>query len=264
MQDQRYLDIILPPDYHQPVAISGIASEEADPNRPLVVFIHGVFRHGGMLASWPFRLKHLAQVLIVDLPGHGHSLSTIQPSIDNMTQAIGRALSSIAAGRRVILVGESLGGLIVLGLQEECPRCDIRSVIALDPPMSTAKLWSVHTNLAQLPKHKNPSSFDYQLIYQLFGLNFEDKSRVDERIYYPILDKLTCPTFILTGDVPLFPPRPGNFSPCLFDAVDQYILRRFYPAMRCEVLSGAGHLLLGDRPDACQKIFEGIIAEHAG
>lgn len=69
---------------------------------------------------------------------------------------------------------------------------------------------------------------------------------------------------ILTGDRPLFPTRIGEKIPCVFDAVDSYLVRRVYPdAVELKEVPDAGHLLLTDAPEPCLVLIRQAIARFA-
>ena len=43
----------------------------AGSDRPVAVFLHGALRRAELLAEWGDRLADIADVVLVDLPGHG-------------------------------------------------------------------------------------------------------------------------------------------------------------------------------------------------
>lgn len=254
------LNLLNHPSPDQPVAVIG-HTEEGDPSLPVVVMIHGTFRRASVLAPWAYRLDAVARVLLLDVPGHGQSLPLFPPSLEELSRAIGKAASIFTQNRPVILVGESLGGLIALKLGAGSGM-DIRHVIAFDPPLTTSKLWSAQANIQRLSEHRELSPFEKELTRQIFGVTI-GAPEIEERIYYDVVDRCRVGATIVTGDNPLFPPRPNAGSPCLFDAVDRYVVQRLKPDISIRTVAGAGHALLSGSADACQPIIEDIIGRCA-
>jgi pimeloyl-[acyl-carrier protein] methyl ester esterase len=113
------------------------------PEAPAVVLVHGL---GGAVSTWALLVPHLAEdhrLIVLDLPGHGAA-----PTIDRAAMsppALGARLRRFAAataareGRRVHLVGHSLGGWICLEAAAE-PGAD--EVIATVTAFTPAGLWT--------------------------------------------------------------------------------------------------------------------------
>lgn len=92
-----------------------VAYFEGDEGRPVMVMIHGFGDHAGTWASLTPALDEDWRVLALDLPGHGESpvasdALTLEPLVD----AVARVVEKEAAGEPVVLVGNSLGGLVAM------------------------------------------------------------------------------------------------------------------------------------------------------
>jgi pimeloyl-ACP methyl ester carboxylesterase len=91
-----------------------------DPQKPTLVFIHG---SGGSSILWDNQVKALgdaANVVALDLPGHGKSPGPAYTTVPEYTRAVADFIKGIQAPRP-IPVGLSLGGAIVLQLLVDYP-----------------------------------------------------------------------------------------------------------------------------------------------
>jgi pimeloyl-ACP methyl ester carboxylesterase len=80
----------------------------------LTLFIHGA---GGSCQYWQPLLPYLSDgmcPILIDLPGHGHSGSTVPSSIDDAAILLDQFLIRLGVEQPIYCVGHSLGGMIVL------------------------------------------------------------------------------------------------------------------------------------------------------
>ncbi|MBP7702139.1 MAG: alpha/beta hydrolase [Phenylobacterium sp.] len=226
------------------------------PHLPVVVFLHGALRTAESLVAWVDVLADVADVLLVDLPGHLRS-TAIQPmSVDGMASWIHEGLRVGLAGRHVLLVGESLGGLIALRIAGDDGPSPVHAILALDPPLSTSKQWTI--SMAFQPFLNIPAVAD--LAETTFGIKGDKRS---ERIYYPLLGQAKRPIALATGDNPLMPPRNNARHPCLFDELDRYIVNTYYPgAADIRTFAGSGHLLLEDAVEPIRALIVEMLERH--
>lgn len=165
-----------------------------------IVFLPGMARLPSDLDDW----RDLGQPMA--LPGQG---LPVLPRMD-FESLLADLKSRVPAD--ALVIGESFGGLLALGLDQP--------VIAIDPPLTTAKLWSVQLNLRNIARQIRRPAFD-DLLASVFG--YMPDGSVEERIYYSLL-KRAAPTHIVTGDRPLFPVGLPDPQPCLIDGVDRYMI----------------------------------------
>ena len=211
-------------------------------SRPLVIVLHGALRHSENTQAWFPVLSKDFDVIFVDLPGHGHSPSDGEPTLAAFTERFSEFLLRHFSRRDVVIVGESVGGLIGLGVADGRTPC-VRGVIAADPPLSTAKQWPIYANFVHRATTRPIGDYLMTLFANAFGYTLEGLN--GDRIYYSVLAHVTVPALILTGTLPLFPVRPQKTIPCLLDDVDKAMIRAMKnPHLALSIVPGAGHLCL--------------------
>ncbi len=240
-------------------------SEFYDSDRHVVVMLHGALRCCESLAGWVPVLLENYDVLLLDLPGHGRDIAEDTPTLSEYAGRIQEFLSLLEEDRRVVVIGESLGGLIALGLGQGTTN-RVAGVIAADPPLSTAKQWVVHLNVM---KPANPmTQYQAWLFAQTFG--FKGDKVLKDHLYYPLIEKARLPTLILTGDTPLFPAMPDikelpKHIPCVMDAVDiAFIEKIANPMVTVAVVQDAGHLCLTPEHSGARGLVVNFCDRHLG
>lgn len=187
------------------------------------------------LARLPSELSAYADLgRIIPLPGQG------APVLPEMTFAgiVSSLRLQIPAG--AFVVGESLGGLIALGLPNP--------VLAIDPPLTTSKQWALQIAARDMARRIAKRPFD-DLLANVFG--YMPDGGLEERIYYGLLERRQ-PTHILTGDLPLFPGHLPVPQPCMLDDVDRYMLQR--AGVPVHQISGP-HALMDANPAAVRQVI---------
>jgi pimeloyl-ACP methyl ester carboxylesterase len=222
-------------------------------DRPVVVIVPGFMRTANELSVLPPHLAPRFEVAFWNLPGH------LAPRIagygvEPIAKALAAHLEATYAGREVLLVGESLGGLVGLMLAPFAPDC-LKQIFAIDPPLQTAKLWPVQREIRnkwlQFPKATLLAIY----AEPVFGQSQD--GTITDRDYRDVLEaKPRVGVNVLTGDVPLMPPRLMSTAPSLMDdedrelvaAADGYCLHVFE--------GGLGHVLLTLAPERCVAFIE--------
>src|SRR5450631_1088817 len=101
---------------------------------PLLVMVHGL---GGSLVNWAALaplLTGTCRVLALDLIGFGHTQAgTHSTSVTANQQMLARFLSEVAGGP-VILVGNSMGGLITILQAAHHPE-SVTAIVLIDPAL---------------------------------------------------------------------------------------------------------------------------------
>lgn len=227
------------------------------PDFPLVVFLHGAGRKAGVFQPWRKLLQGKADVCMVDFPGHGRSPAMLPASLEAMTGAVDRLLRTYFAERRILLVGESFGGLVGMTLGRGEPDNPIKAVLAADPPFTTAKQWAVVNSFRAKFTREPEDTFFFSFAEEVFGIT---PTEVHERIYYPILGKLAVPTMLVTGDLPMLPPRRVDSVACLIDPVDEFVIDNLYPGkVMKRKIANSGHVMLTNALPECLALVEEML-----
>ncbi|MEY2453709.1 MAG: hypothetical protein QOD92_3283 [Acidimicrobiaceae bacterium] len=249
---------------------------------PELVFLHG----GGQNAhTWDSVALALGRPAVaVDLPGHGRSYR--RPDRDyspwQNADALGRALPAIAANAAVV-IGMSLGGATTIRLAAERPDLCRRAVFVDVTPqindptreLSTMERGSVSLiggsptydsfdemadAAIQLSPHRAASGVrrgvrhnahkrsdgKWTWRYDLFGPRKSDgKDWSDFTALWDDVSRITVPTLFVRGAL----------SPFVQDS-DVAEMQRRLPAMRLEVVEGAGHAVQSDRPLDLVRLIE--------
>jgi pimeloyl-ACP methyl ester carboxylesterase len=217
----------------------------------MIVFIPGFSRTAGLLANWKTLLPD-ADVRFVDIPGQGREPRLETPSLEAIAE---RYMTLIP--RDAVLVGESLGGLVALKMAAQGYRA-----IAVDPPLSTAKLWILHSLLPHVvARNAETAPWFADMVDVFFGVR--EGEPVKSVNYWPLLDEVASPAQVIAASEPLWPQRqialtPSN-TPSVLDEVDAYTLAR-HPNVRFRRLPGP-HTLLTDAVEATHPALLEILAE---
>jgi pimeloyl-ACP methyl ester carboxylesterase len=233
-----------------------------DPALPAVVFIHG-----GELdhSVWTLQSRYLAHhgyaVLAVDLPGHGRSGGAPLASIEAMAGWTVELLGA-AGVKAASLVGHSMGSLVALDCAaEHSERVNRIALVGTGFPMRVSpelleatrarepeahlmiNHWS-HSALAHYPGNPGPGFWvaggNLRLMQrQKPGVLHADFAACDG--YKAGLERaarVRCPALFLLGRLDAMTPARGGRD-----------LARAIPGSSVKTLEGAGHNLMGEKPD---------------
>ncbi len=228
------------------------------PDRPLILLIHGALANHKHLLRWSQLWSQEFDVRLVDLPGHGRSEAPLQATFAAFVVAIHHLVGQHLAPRPVIVVGESLGGLIALALGN-APPANLIAVAALGPPFSTAGLWPMTDQLRQELSLQPDNAFLRDFAFQVFGVS-SDTDVVQDRLYAAWLTHLAIPALVLAGDRPLGERRVLSSIPSLIAETDRDLLRtRVSDRFKFGVISDTGHLITARHPRATFEAVRGFI-----
>lgn len=204
----------------------------------MVTFIPGVGRTSADLAGW---LDRLPGSSVADYP------RLENPTLDGYVEHFAQVIPPGS-----FVVGESLGGLVALGLAGRG-----YPGLAVDPPLTTAKQWTLRLSTVQRAFTLKSPIFT-ALAANLFG--YMPDGTVEDRIYYPMLDQISAPFGIVTGSIALWPQGGDPYRPCMIDDVDAYVISQ----TDVELFKVAGgHLALSENPVALLALIrerEGLSA----
>jgi len=253
---------------------------------PSLVLVHGL---GGAASNWTELAPLLAErhrLLVPDLPGHGGSSAL--PAVSGLEPFADRV--ALVAEREGMLpapvVGHSLGGMVVLRLALRRP-ADVQALVlagaaglsigsvwgrqllsvfsTVRPGRLAARYrsWVVRSRILRRlvfgfvsvadPVALTNEAVEGFLAGQLLHTDVDSAwqaLRADDPRQE--LEAVRCPVLVLWGAEDVQLPLGDAFE----------YTRRLRARLR--VIPGCGHLLIGERPDACQRAIEDFLRDSGG
>jgi pimeloyl-ACP methyl ester carboxylesterase len=249
---------------------------------PPLVLVHGL---GGTIENWRALAPALAprhRVLVPDLPGHGRSSPLPEArNVDPLSHAA-LEIAAVEEVKGAVWIGHSLGGVVAIRAAVLRPEA-VRGVVLAAAAGIGSTSRAAHVTLALLGavrpgrliapfRHEmacsrigrravfgwwgaaDPAALDPELAEAfLLGPSLHTDTRQAARALLVSdprveLDRVTCPCL------------------CLWGASDNWVgpedgmeyARRLRAPIR--TIAGCGHLLIGERPDACLAAIEEFVA----
>lgn len=233
------------------------------PSQRTIVFIHGAANDHGVWA-WQSRYfaHHGFNVLAVDLPGHGRSTGKALESVEAIADWI-VALQDAAGAERAALVGHSLGALAALECAARQP-ARVEKLVLTGPavPMTVSDELMDAARRDDHAAYEMINGWSFSAARQLGGNAVPgfwmtgNAMRLMERTPSGVLAvdlaachayanglaaaaAVRCPTLVITGGRDLMAP-PRNAQALIAALTD----------VRVVELSGSGHALMAEEPDA--------------
>jgi pimeloyl-ACP methyl ester carboxylesterase len=252
------------------------AGAASDPNRPVLVFLHGI---GGGKQGFAAQLAYFAdrgyRALAWDMPGYGDSALVAPCDFDGLAKALLRLLDQ-AQVARAVLIGHSMGGMVAQQAWTLCPERIAGLVIAASSPAfgnsnGDFQTQFVAQRLAPLDAGQTMADVAQALIprmvapgYQGAGLALAHRcmAAVPPATYRAALQALvqfeqraalptiTVPTLCLAAEHDSTAPSE--------------VLRRMaekIPGAQFAVLPGAGHLLCFEQPEAFNAVIHSFLIQ---
>jgi pimeloyl-ACP methyl ester carboxylesterase len=249
---------------------SGTGGRTHAPGHPLAIFVHGA---GLDHSVWAHQSRWLAfhgwNVLAVDLPGHGRSAGTPLSSIGAMAAWIGALIDAVGAPNAVLL-GHSMGALVALEAASQFP-ARITSVTLI----GAAAAMPVHADLLAAAAANDHSAIDMVTLWGYGhaaglggsqapgvwmigagqsvlekagpGVLHSDLSACNAYRGLAAAARVTAPVLLICGELDQMTPLKSGRA-----------LAAALPRAALKVLTGAGHMLMAERPHEVQS----AIAQH--
>jgi 3-oxoadipate enol-lactonase len=244
-----------------------------DPSLPPLVFLHGI---GGAARAWRGQLEFFRNhyhAIAWDMPGYGGSAPLPTVSIAALADALQDFLEQVDA-TKPILVGHSIGGMIVQQLLAKNPRIAAAVVLAQTSPAfgKPDGDWQkafIAARLGPLDGGETLVSLAPTLVKELVGddpdINGMELARdcmacVPEATYRATmlalmgfdlrnaLKNIAVPTLVLSGS------RDNNAPAPMMAKMATHI-----PTATYVELEGAGHLVNLERPEAFDAALDGFL-----
>ena len=243
---------------------------------PPLVFLHGI---GGAARAWRGQLDFFGdryRAMAWDMPGYGGSASLPTVSIDALAGALRDFLQQVGATKPV-LVGHSIGGMIVQQLLAKNPRIAGAVVLAQTSPAfgKPDGDWQksfLEARLGPLDRGETMVSLAPALVKELVGDDPDESgmklardcmASVPEATYRATmlalmgfdqrnaLKNIAVPTLVLSGSKDRNAPAP------MMARMASYI-----PSAKYVELEGVGHLVNLERPGAFNAALDQFLKAH--
>jgi 3-oxoadipate enol-lactonase len=248
-----------------------------DPALPPLVFLHGI---GGAARAWRGQLMAFGdryRTLAWDMPGYGGSAPLAAVSIASLADALADFLQAVGA-TRPILVGHSIGGMIVQQWLVKNPRIGAAIVLAQTSPAfgKPDGDWQkafIDARLGPLDRGETLAALAPSLVQELVGDNPDSgglalardcMAEVPEATYRATmlalmgfdlrsaLGGIAVPTLVLSGS------KDNNAPAPMMAKMATYI-----PGATYVELEGAGHLANLERPIEFNAALDGFLKANA-
>jgi 3-oxoadipate enol-lactonase len=248
-----------------------------NPNLPPLVFLHGI---GGAARAWHGQLdffKHRYRTIAWDMPGYGRSAPLPTVSIAALADALLDFLQQVRA-MKPILVGHSIGGMIVQQLLAKHPRIASAIVLAQTSPAfgKPDGDWQkafIEARLGPLDRGETLAALAPSLVKELVGddpdiggmeLARDSMASVPEATYRATmismlgfdqrnaLKDIVVPTLLLSGSKDKNAPAPMMAK-----------MATYIPSARYVELEGVGHLANLEQPGAFNAALDSFLRANA-
>jgi len=248
-----------------------------NPALPPLVFLHGI---GGAARGWRGQLEDFGDryhAIAWDMPGYGGSAALPAVSMATLADALRDFLQQIGA-KKPILVGHSIGGMVVQELLTKSPGIPAAVVLAQTSPAfgKSDGDWQkefIGARLGPLDRGETMVSLAPTLVKELVGddpdirgmeLARDCMAAVPEASYRAsmlallgfdqrgALKNIAVPTLVLSGSKDKNAPAP------MMAKMASYI-----PSATYVELEGAGHLVNLERPASFNVTLDSFLKAHA-
>lgn len=204
----------------------------AKTEHPSNLLIHGLMRGPRALARWTHVIPDVG---ILVLPNHANAGSVAERSPRGYAEALRYLVKTFP--EPPFIIGESLGAVIGFTLPS-------RGMVAVEPPLSVDNLWPLHRTIAAARARG-------------LAVGDEVEAMFSEPFHWA-LERVSSPTLVIAGDVPLLPPRDVWPEPSLITDADAAAFAA-HPLVEVRRIPG-GHALLDTNPQAVLREIRAFAA----
>jgi 3-oxoadipate enol-lactonase len=246
-----------------------------DPGKTPLVFLHGI---GGAARGWRSQLEFFGDryhAIAWDMPGYGGSVPLPTVSIASLADALDRFLRGFAGSPKPILVGHSIGGMIVQQWLANHPAEAEAAVLAQTSPAfgKPDGDWQkafVDARFGPLDRGETLASLASSLVSELVGddpdsagmdLARDCMGSVPEKTYRAVvlalvgfdlrhaLKSIEIPTLLLSGS------KDNNAPAPMMAKMATYV-----PGARYVDIEGAGHLVNLEQPHKFNAALDNFLS----
>jgi pimeloyl-ACP methyl ester carboxylesterase len=244
-------------------------TETGPADAPVIVFLHG----GGVSGwSWKPQASRLTEYrcIVPDLPGHGQSPADGSITINDSSEKIAELIKDRAPGRRVNVVGLSIGGQIALQLMSTRPELVDRVIVsgANTSPSGSIRLlapllklimilyspiqntgYMIHANMKQL---RIPPKYEAEVR--------ADTKRITPDIYTQVaVESMTFPLPPLDDAARLLVACGEQEHELVKKSAR--MMREAHPGIRCVTAPGVGHNWGIEKPELFTSMIRAWLEE---
>ncbi|MGE0488136.1 MAG: alpha/beta fold hydrolase [Vulcanimicrobiota bacterium] len=227
--------------------------ESGHRERPTVFFVHGA---AGSTSNWHYQLHDLKSdyhVVSVDLRGHGHSSWPGHSSLEEFHGDIDAVLSGLELDCPMVVVAHSFGGCLATHLAERRPDL-VKGLALFDtageiPKGVMYRLLLLFSTKADLMRKQFPwmLAADAKVIQSVLTFPIKEWDCWD---VYP---RLQMPVFVAAGAMDVL--IPARLSRRVAELA---------PRSRLEVVAGAGHVLMMEKPELVNGWLREFVSQCLG
>jgi hypothetical protein len=225
------MDHLVIQNHTQPIGFVGRI--HLDQPRPALLAVSGSFPQQGHLHDL---ITHFAgaNVLIANLPGMSGVFWANNPSVADLTRVLEQGVQRLLGDAPIVAFAASTGNLLSLGLRlpNICRR------VALEPFFQTEDLWPFIADARERMKMNPGADYLQQFYWEFFGIS---PTELENRDYRALMQNISVPTDVITGQLPLLPRRALDRWPSFTSAADRAALAANPLVTLQEGPAGTGH-----------------------
>jgi len=187
------------------------------------------------------------------------------PRPEAAAELLGKLAQAHFKGQPYGVLGISIGGVIAAHLAAARPDA-VRAVALDDPSILTAQQWRVRSDVRELVATMPTGHWRSRCEeFARRALGFDPGTgRILPLDHTGIFARVTAPTLIVCGDVPLMPERKIDGLISYFDPDSEAQLRAAYggPFLSMQRIAGLGHWCLVMAPEACGPNYADFFAKY--